>query len=144
MKLYHATYGANLESIFRLGLGALQKKNWVFTVDGGVCFADDMDLAISFCETAEDVCDEVYNSGIVCLEVDSEDLDSSLLFLDPNYHPCDGKSSCFLYRGVIAPEFCEICFDEHSVSLVTRLSDAIDKSELAGVVGCVEVGFEKE
>lgn len=114
MKLYHATYKANLESILELGLGAIQRKNWDISTDGVVCFSTDMDAAISYCETAEDVSDEVYDSGIVCLEIDSEKLNDSLLFLDSNIlYEDEEEAECYCYRGIIAPEYCKVCCDEN-------------------------------
>lgn len=111
MKLFHATYRAHLNSIFAHGLGAVQKKNWDISVDGSVCFAEDMDLAISFCEAADKVSDEVFDSGIVCLEVDSESLMDELLFLDHNFLPGDDDDAwCFLYEGVVPPEHLKVCW----------------------------------
>lgn len=112
MKLYHATYQAYLDSIFEHGLGAVQRKNWDISTDGGVCFADDMDLAISFCEVAENVSDEVLESGIVCLEVDSDCLLDELLFSDPNWKDDDCPEACFLYRGVVVPGDLKVVYDE--------------------------------
>ena len=113
MRLYHATYKANLVSIFENGLGAIQRKNWDISTDGGVCFADDMDLAISFCEAAENVDDEVFESGIVCLEIDSDALSEAFLFLDPNFDDVRDGPACYLYRGVIAPADLKVCWEEH-------------------------------
>lgn len=113
MKLYHATYRSNLESIFENGLGAIQRKNWDISTVGGVCFADDMDLAISFCEAAENVDDDVFESGIVCLEIDSDALSEALLFLDPNFDDAWDSSACYLYRGIIAPADLKVCWEEN-------------------------------
>ena len=113
MKLFHATYKANLESILEHGLGAVQMKNWDISVDSGVCFADDMYLSISFCETAENVDDEIYESGIVCLEVDSGCLLDSLLCLDPNWKDAENPEVCYLYRGVVAPADLKVCWEEN-------------------------------
>lgn len=84
MKLYHATFSAYLPSILQHGLGAVQNKNWEFNVDGAVCLAEDPEIAVSFCECAEETPSEVYNSGICCLEIDADTMDQTLLSQDAN------------------------------------------------------------
>ena len=127
MKLYHATYQAYLESIFELGLGARQRKNWDISTDGGVCFADDMGLAISFCETAEDVDAAVYESGVVCIEVDSGCFLDALLFLDPNWKDEENPDACFMYRGVVAPEDLKVVYEEKYIVCQGEDNMIVDK-----------------
>ena len=119
MKLFHATYWANLESIMEYGLGAVQRKNWEISTDGGVCFADDIELAISFCECAEAVDEEVFESGIVCLEVDSGCLLEELLGVDPNWKDEENPEACFLYRGVVAPENLRVLKEDYCMTVFT-------------------------
>lgn len=99
MKLYHATYKARIESIKQFGLGAKQFKNWNISEDGKVYFAIDPYVAESYCEVAEDVEEDVYNSGIVILEVDSSNLDQRLFCRDGNQR--DENCSTIAYRGII-------------------------------------------
>lgn len=97
MWLYHATFRTNLASIRELGLGAKQKKNWEISLDNVVCLALDPNIANDYCESAEDVSDSVYDSGIIVFAVKSSDLDKKKLSLDPNLK--DEES--YIYRGVI-------------------------------------------
>lgn len=97
--LYHATFRAHLDSIFRYGLGAKQEKNWEISNDGIVCLAEDKYCAESFAECAEDAPDKVYDSGIVVLQVDCRGLS---LIPDQNISS-EADLSCWQYRGVIAP-----------------------------------------
>ena len=101
MILYHATYRANLKSIKELGLGARQKKNWSFSESGVVCFATDADVAYSYAETADEVSDFKYNSGIIVLAVDSSRLDVRYAGYDQNIK--DEESQCYAYRGIVNP-----------------------------------------
>lgn len=96
MELYHATYKARIPSIKELGLGAKQFKNWDISADGVVYFATDPYVAESFCEVAEDVEEEVYNSGIVILCVDSMELDECSLWEESEYE--------YVYTGIVSPE----------------------------------------
>ena len=103
MKLYHSTYVANLASIKKYGLGAKQPKNWDISIPGVVCFTKDPEVAFSFCESAEEVCDTKYYSGIVVLEIDSKYLikkntNTAILRIDRNIH--DDLES-FEYEGII-------------------------------------------
>ena len=138
MKLFHATYRAYLDSILEHGLCVVQRKNWDISTDAGVCFAGDMELAISFSETAEDVDEEVYKSGIVCFEVDSVCLVDGLLGLDPNWKDEEYPEACFLYRGVVRAEDLKIVFEENIMEdkednrmivdlILDRKDDAFDR-----------------
>lgn len=102
MYLYHATFRTNLPSIKKLGLGAKQIKNWDFSIDNIVCFTNDAECAYSFCESADDVSDSKYESGIVVLAVNMNDLDRKLLIYDPNVDGGNNKDT-FAYKGVISP-----------------------------------------
>lgn len=103
MKLYHATFMAYMDGIKEKGLLPGENKNWADCVSGVVYLADDPEVAISYCEVAEDVLDDVSKSGICCFEVDMANLDSSLLFEDPNILVDEGDvpSGCYAYAGVI-------------------------------------------
>ena len=59
-----------------------------------------LNVAESYAEVAEEVTDEVYDSGIVVLKVASKDLDIDKLFDDSNVQ--DDFSDTFEYRGVIS------------------------------------------
>lgn len=106
MILYHATYRKRIRSIKEFGLGAKQIKNWSISEDGVVYLATDPNVAASFCETAEDVSDSVYDSGIVVLAIDSRVLHNMRLRKDENIK--DDSSKCFKYTGVINPSWIHV------------------------------------
>lgn len=113
MKLYHATYQAYLSDIEENGLLPDQQKNWADCASGFVYLANDKDGAISFCETAEDVPGEVFDSGICCFEIDSDVLDPALLSVDPNILLEDNESPwCFVYAAQISPDALSLCWTE--------------------------------
>ena len=98
--LYHATYEALIPSIKRTGLDSREGElSWEFSIPGTVYLSNDTDVAESYAEAAEEVSDEVYDSGIVVLKVASKDLDIDKLFDDSNVQ--DDFSDTFEYRGVI-------------------------------------------
>lgn len=113
MYLYHATFEAYLPGITEKGLIPDVQKNWPDCAAGFVYLANDMAGAISFCETAEDVSPDVYDSGICCFEVDANVLDASLLSDDPNmiWEP-DEEPWCFVYTGRIPYEALRLCWTE--------------------------------
>ena len=99
--LYHATYQAYLPSIIANGLGARQTKNWDASVDGVVCLAETAEQAESFAESSEDTSSDIYDSGIVILQVDASNL---ALRPDRNIIPPEnGNTTCWEYSGTIAP-----------------------------------------
>ena len=79
MWLYHATYKANINSIKKWGLGAIQNKNWNISIKNNICLSPNPEEANSFCECAEDVLEDVYNSGIVVLAINTTNLKKELL-----------------------------------------------------------------
>lgn len=95
MIVYHATYNSRLKSIKRNGLGNTKLKNWEDSEKGVVYFADDPDIAYEYCEIVEDVSDEDYDSGIVVLCIDSEELE---LEEDTNQLEFAGTYS---HRGIV-------------------------------------------
>ena len=81
--------------------------------------AADPSLAESFAEAADAVPDDVFESGIVIVSVDSDDLDPDLLTYDPFYHndvensfedpffeylTVLDQAECLAYRGDIPAE----------------------------------------
>ena len=85
MLLYHATFAANLPGIKERGLGHPSKKlSWSFSNPDVTCFVNDIDAAESFCEEADNVSEEVYNSGIIVLAIDDSEIKT--LFPDENIH----------------------------------------------------------
>ena len=103
MKLYHATYTANVASIIQKGFLINQRKSWADCADDYIYLSDDPEVSISFCEIAEDVTDEIYSSGICCFEINSNSLDKNLLFADPNIlDASEESSSCYAYAGNIS------------------------------------------
>lgn len=71
---YHATFNAYLPSIKQYGLGARQNKNWEFSEEGKTYWSNSPEVAESYCETSEEVSDEVYDSGIVILSIPIKEL----------------------------------------------------------------------
>ncbi len=107
MLLYHSTFRTNLASIKKYGLGAKQLKNWDISESGVVCFSDNPDVAYSYCETAEDVSDYKYESGIIVLAIEAFNLDKRLIRRDINIK--DTTSNCFTYKGIVNPYNLYIC-----------------------------------
>lgn len=103
--LYHSTFRLRLPSIKKTGLGARQYKNWEFSRNNEVCLTNNAEVAFSFCESAEDVRDSVYNSGIVVLALDYTALNRFLLFEDTNIRKdmLWPDIKYFAYKGVIDP-----------------------------------------
>lgn len=104
--MYHATYKEYLPSILKTGLGgARTHPNWVQSKEGIVYLSSDKDCALAMAEVAELVPDEVYNSGIVILEVDCTGLkltqDRNVICDEPVY---------FEFEGVITPDRLKILF----------------------------------
>ena len=86
-KLYHATFMVNKLSIMQEGLVIGKKRSWGGQVDENyVYLANDPDVAYDFCECADDVDEDIYDSGIVVFEIDTSklDIDKDSLFPDPN------------------------------------------------------------
>lgn len=100
--LYHATFGAHLESIKTLGLGAKQIKNWEFSLSGVVYLSDDAEYAFSFAECSEDTSKEVYNSGIYVLGIPKNALTENNLSFDENNHSEDDLT--YTYNKIISPD----------------------------------------
>ena len=88
MLFYHATFKANIEGIIEKGLGAKQRKNWTFSRDGVVYFAEDEYVAHSYCEVAADcpeesgIPDDVGESGIIVLACDFDLSDNDNIIVE--------------------------------------------------------------
>lgn len=111
MVLYHATYKAYLDSIMRYGLGAkIPHKNWEDSRPGHVYLTKDVECAIDMAESAELVPAQVYDSGIVVLEVFCDGLP---LHRDQNFADADLDETYygiyFELKGIIPPARLEIC-----------------------------------
>lgn len=102
MVLYHATFCANLNSIEKNGLGGAGKKiNWEeVSSPEYTYFTNDLDYAVSFCEAAPDVDDDIYDSGIVVLAVES---DVTIFEKDENIKDEDDASIVVLKTKYIIP-----------------------------------------
>ena len=73
--LYHATFIAFDKSIRSRGLRKnTEHKNWEDSKKV-VYLATSADIALSYAETAEDVSDEIYDSGIIIYQVEVKNLD---------------------------------------------------------------------
>ena len=105
--LYHATYNAYLDDILEQGLLANSPNcNWEGLSRKVVCLCADEEDAISFCESADSVDDDIYYSGIVVIESDANDLDQDLLFADSNVS--DEDAGCFEYLGDISANYLRV------------------------------------
>ena len=97
---YHATYKALLPSIKATGLDTREASlAWEDSKPGIVYLANDPGVAESYAEAAEEVSDEIYDSGIVLLKISSKDLDISKLKDDSNV--LEDDSDTYEYHGQI-------------------------------------------
>ena len=85
--LYHATYGLYLDNIKKDGYikGGIHD-NWGFS-NKVICLSPDIDEAGCFAEAADDISDELYDSGIYVLKIDADKLDKNALQPDRNTTP---------------------------------------------------------
>ena len=99
--LYHATYKALLPLIKRDGLDTRKAAlAWEDSKPGIVYLANAPNVAESYAETADEVSDEIYDSGIVVLEIPTKGLDISKLHDDRNVRG-NAPSDTFEYHGQI-------------------------------------------
>jgi hypothetical protein len=97
---YHATYRALLPSIKATGLDTREASlAWEDSKPGIVYLANDPGVAESYAEAAEEVSDEIYDSGIVILKIASKNLDISKLKDDSNV--LEDNSDTYEYHGQI-------------------------------------------
>jgi hypothetical protein len=100
MKLYHATYDKNFESILFNGLNPkLGKKSWRVSDLNYVFLSSDPDLAKWYAIAADLVNSEI-KKKILIYEVDSESLDRSKLKRDTRAQERH-RSKCYEYEGTI-------------------------------------------
>lgn len=112
--LFHSTFRTRIPSIKKLGLGGKQIKNWDFSENGVVCLTNDPEVAFSFCESADEVSDSVYSSGIVVLAVQANTLDRSKISIDRNINgapseTAGGICNYYTYSGIIIPRIIYVC-----------------------------------
>lgn len=83
-KLYHASYNKFRNAILSEGLQIGMKPNWKDMQHCGVIYlTSNAEIAESFAECA-DVDDETIESGICIFELDTSDIDKTMLKPDPN------------------------------------------------------------
>lgn len=100
MKLYHATYDKNFESILFNGLNSkLGKKSYSISDLNFIFLASDPKLAMWYASQA-DLVDKKDKKKIIIYEVDSESLDRSKLKRDTRSHERH-RSKCYEYEGTI-------------------------------------------
>ena len=98
--LYHATYKSLLPSIKKGGLDTRKSAlAWEDSKPGIVYLANDPSVAESYAESAEEVSDEIYDSGIVVLEIPVKGLTIGKLHDDRNVQ--GGNSNTYEYHGQI-------------------------------------------
>lgn len=100
---YHATFGEYVEIIMEEGLVPHSAGNdndnwgWGSEFDDEIFLSDDIDVAASYCEAADCVADETYDSGIFIVEVDIEETE-----VEPD--PFAQTPSSFVHHGTITPD----------------------------------------
>ena len=100
MKLYHATYDKNFESILFNGLNPkLGKKSWRVSDLNYVFLSSDPDLAKWYAKSADLVNSET-KKKILIYEVDSESLERSKLKRDSKAQQRH-QGKCYEYEGTI-------------------------------------------
>lgn len=130
MKFYHATFQAYLTSIKANGLLPGQKQNWTDCPNNYIYLANDMDMAISFCEAAEDTPDLIYDSGICCFEIESDSLDQRQLTGDPNILGTDiYESGCYVYADKIPFSLLRLCWFDLLHPIKISLEEQICSAE---------------
>ena len=98
--LYHATYKALLPMIKKAGLDTRKSAlAWEDSKPGIVYLANDPDVAESYAESADEVSDEIYDSGIVVLKIPTKGLELNKLHDDRNVQGDD--SDTYEYHGQI-------------------------------------------
>tara|TARA_R110002012_G_C11607872_1_gene607885 strand:+ start:216 stop:590 length:375 start_codon:yes stop_codon:yes gene_type:complete len=98
--LYHATYKALLPLIKKGGLDTRKSAlAWEDSKPGIVYLANDPDVAESYAEAAEEVSDEIYDSGIVVLKIPTKGLELNKLHDDRNV--LEDDSDTYEYHGQI-------------------------------------------
>lgn len=126
MKLYHATFRAYLPGIKAHGLVPDAQKNWADCAEGFVYLASDLSGSVSFCEAAEDISEDIVDSGICCFEVDTAFPDASCLSVDPNilWEP-EEEPWCFVYAGNIPYDALRLCWTEELGEIKETLDSQI-------------------
>lgn len=94
-----------MSSIKKKGLEPGHSKNWDISKPDVIYLSNDPDIAYSFCECAEDVCSDKYDSGIVVLAIPKAALNLKSIQADANI--LDGGNS-FEYKEAIPPELLSI------------------------------------
>lgn len=112
MILYHATFKRRLPQIIKYGLDSKHAKNWKDCEKGYVYFAQNYDIAYDFCEAAEDVQDDDYDSGIVVLAVDAKTLKKENFKPDGNIIT-PGHEGCLAYKGTVQAQKLRIVETEY-------------------------------
>ncbi len=99
--LYHATYKALLPAIKKIGLDTRKAGlAWEDSRPGIVYLSNNPDVAESYAEAAEEVSDEIYDSGIVVLKIPTKGLKLEDLHDDRNVRT-DEPSDTYEYHGQI-------------------------------------------
>lgn len=111
--VYHATYRHLLDSILEHGLGHPDHRPqsmWNDSDASKVYLAENIDVALSFAETAEQAEDDwLDNVVVICIRTDK--LDLSKISLDPNIQ--DNTGDYFIYDGVIQRDAMKRVLDDN-------------------------------
>lgn len=100
--LYHATYKPLLNKIKTMGLDTRKaRKAWEDSIPGHVYLAKDPEVAASYAESAEEELPESWFDNIIILQIDTNKIDKSKLFADPNVKDEEYPEETLEYRGII-------------------------------------------
>lgn len=102
--LYHATYAPLADSIQREGLGGDRDTVWEDSVRGVVYLALDPSIAVSHAENSDIAWDKYETPQgleIVTFEIDTTQLDQSLLNIDQNV--LDNEGDTLEYNSIVPP-----------------------------------------
>lgn len=105
--LFHATFRANLQSIKKKGIEPGHTKNWEDSNKGVICLSTDPEVAYSYCESAEEVSEYKYDSGIVVLAIPTVVLNPLELRVDRNVRS-KGQDS-YEYHSNIPAKYIHVC-----------------------------------
>lgn len=111
--VYHATFRSNLQGIRKKGLEPGHTKNWADSKPNVICLSSNPDIAYSYCESAEEVSEVKYGSGIVMLAIPIVSLNTAFIRLDSNIRM--NNSECYEYGGRIPSELIYVCSSSRGI-----------------------------
>ena len=81
---------------------------------GMIFLGTDEDCAGSYAESADNISEAMFESGIVVLEIDTTNLDNTLFSADPNIlSDCLAATESFAYKGKIPLEYTKVITENY-------------------------------